>query len=151
MSECPFCNILAGNLPGSFVYQDEICSAVMDIQPINAGHLLVMPNEHIPDLTSISPEIVSHIILVTQKLAYAIRESGVQCEGINLFLADGKAAMQEVPHFHLHIIPRYQDDGFGFQFSPRYAELPTREELNDNAFHIKQALTAMPLKDDNHE
>lgn len=140
MSDCPFCNIVAGDLPGSFVYQDEICSAIMDIQPINDGHLLVMPNEHIADLTSIPPEMASHIFLIAQKLALAVRQSGVQCEGINLFLADGKAAMQEVPHFHLHIIPRFQDDGFGFHFSPRYAELPTREELDANAFHIRQAL-----------
>ena len=147
MSACPFCNILAGDLPGSFVYQDEICSAVMDIQPINAGHLLVLPNEHVEDLASLPPEIASHIFLVAQKLAFALRQSGIQCEGVNLFLADGKAAMQEVPHFHLHIIPRFEDDGFGFQFSPRYAELPTRKELEDNAFHIRQALEVNPPED----
>jgi len=147
MSDCPFCNILAGDLTGSFAYQDEICTAVMDIQPINDGHLLVMPNEHIPDLASLNPEAASHIFLVAQRLAQAVRESGVQCEGINLFLADGKAAMQQVPHLHLHIIPRYQDDGFNFQFSPRYFELPTREELDQNAFHIKQALANQPPQD----
>ncbi len=147
MSDCPFCNIIAGDIPGSFVYQDEICSAVMDIQPINAGHILVMPNEHIPDLSSVPPEIASHLFLIAQKLAFAVRQSGIQCEGINLFLADGEAAMQQVPHFHLHIIPRYQDDGFGFEFSPRYFELPTREELEDNAFHIKGALANIPSQD----
>lgn len=147
MSDCPFCNIIAGDLPGSFVYQDDICSAVMDIQPINDGHLLVMPNEHIADLASMPPETASHIFLIAQKVALAVRESGVVCEGINLFLADGKAAMQEVPHFHLHIIPRFKDDGFGFQFSPRYAELPTREELDANAFHIRQALGEISAQD----
>ena len=147
MSDCPFCNIIAGDLQGSFVYQDEVCTALMDIQPINDGHLLVMPNEHISDLSSLPPETASHIFLVAQKLASALRKSGVQCEGINLFLADGKAAMQVVPHFHLHIIPRYQDDGFSFQFSPRYAELPTRKELDDNAFHIRQALQESPPQD----
>jgi histidine triad (HIT) family protein len=148
MSDCPFCNILSGDLPTSTVYQDQICSAVMDIQPINPGHLLVMPNEHIEDLTSLPPDITSHIFLVAKKLALAVRQSGVECEGINLFLADGKAAMQEVPHFHLHIIPRFDDDGFGFQFSPRYAELPTREELDKNAFHIRQALQTLSSKED---
>jgi histidine triad (HIT) family protein len=147
MSDCPFCNILAGDLPASIVFQDELCSGVMDIQPINPGHLLIMPNDHIEDLASLSPEVVSHMFLVAQQAAQAIRRSGIQCEGINLFLADGKAAMQEVPHVHLHIIPRYQDDGFGFQFSPRYAELPTRDELENNAFHIKQAFEAHPPKD----
>lgn len=141
MSECPFCRIIAGDLPGSFIYRDEVCSAIMDIQPINPGHLLVMPNEHIADLASIPAETASHIFLIGQKLSLALRNSGVQCQGINLLLADGKPAGQEVPHFHLHVLPRYENDGFGFQFSPRYAELPTREELDANAFHIKQALT----------
>lgn len=119
----------------------------MDIQPFNAGHLLLMPNEHIADLAGVPPETVSHLFLIAQKLALAVRQSGVQCEGINLLLADGKAAMQEVPHLHLHIIPRFEGDGFGFQFSPRYAELPTREELDTNAFHIKQALGEISPRD----
>ncbi|HDD54695.1 MAG TPA: HIT family protein [Chloroflexi bacterium] len=143
MADCPFCKIIAGDLSSSFVYKDEVCSAIMDIQPVNAGHVLLMPNEHIADLAGLPPETASHIFLIAQKLAFAVRQSGVQCEGINLFLADGKAAMQEVPHFHLHIIPRFEGDGFGFQFSPRYAELPTREELDANAHHIKQALEGL--------
>jgi histidine triad (HIT) family protein len=140
MTDCPFCKIIAGDLIGSFVYRDEVCSAIMDIQPINPGHLLVLPNEHIPDLAGLQPETASHLLHIAQKLALAIRRSGVECAGINLFLADGKAAMQVVPHVHLHIIPRFEEDGFGFQFSPRYAELPTREELDANAYHIRQAL-----------
>lgn len=147
MAECPFCRIIAGDIPGSFVYRDEICSAIMDIQPINAGHLLVMPNEHFEDLASVPPDTASHIFLIAQKLAGAVRNSGVECEGINLFLADGKVAMQTVPHIHLHVIPRYEGDGFALQFSPRYAELPVREELDSNAFHIKQALGEISDKD----
>jgi len=141
MTDCPFCKIIAGELQGSFVFRDEICSAIMDIQPINAGHVLVLPNEHIEDLSSLTPETSSHLFLVAQSVANAIRKSGVDCQGINLFLADGKAAMQEVPHVHLHVIPRFEGDGFGLQFSPRYAELPTREELENNAYHIRQALS----------
>ena len=86
------------------------------------------------------PESGKHIFAVAQTLASALRGSGIRCEGINLFLADGKAAMQEVFHFHLHVIPRFDGDGFGFQFSLQYAELPTRDELEKNAFHIIQAL-----------
>ena len=122
------------------IYQDDICTGFMDIQPINSGHLLIIPNEHFAGLDDLPPEIGQHIFVVGQRLALALRGSGLQCEGINFFLADGKAAMQEVFHFHLHVIPRYEDDGFGFQFSPRYAELPTRDELEKDAFHIKRAL-----------
>jgi histidine triad (HIT) family protein len=122
------------------IYQDEICTGLMDIQPINPGHILIIPNEHFVGLTDLPPETGQHIFAVSQKLAQALRSSGLRCEGINLFLADGKTAMQEVFHFHLHVIPRFEDDGFGFQFSPRYAELPTRDELEKNAFHIKRSL-----------
>ena len=140
MENCLFCKIIAGELEGTIVYQDEICTALMDIQPINPGHLLVIPNDHSKDLTELPPETGKHIFAIAQILAAALRGSGIRCEGINLFLADGKAAMQEVFHFHLHIIPRYDGDGFGFQFSPRYAELPTRDDLDKNGFYIKQVL-----------
>jgi len=140
VENCPFCKILAGELPGTVVYADEICTVLLDIQPINPGHLLVLPNEHHQELNDLPQESGKHIFGIAQKLALAVRKSGIRCEGINLFLADGKVALQDVPHFHLHIIPRFEGDGFGLQFSPRYAELPTRDELEKNAFHIQQAL-----------
>lgn len=140
MENCPFCNILTGELPGTIVYQDEICTALMDIQPFNPGHLLVIPNEHIPNFNDLPLDTGKHIFGIAQELTQALRGSGIRCEGINLFIADGKAAMQEVFHFHLHLIPRFEGDGFEFKFSPRYAELPTREELEKNSFHIQQAL-----------
>lgn len=140
VDNCPFCKILAGELPGTVVYEDEICTGIMNIQPFTPGHMLVIPNEHYSDFNDLPTKTVKHIFGISQKLAQAVRNSGIHCEGINLFLADGKVAMQEIPHFHLHIIPRYKGDGFGFNFSPRYAELPTRDDLNKNAVHIQQAL-----------
>jgi len=140
VENCPFCKIMAGELPGTVVYSDEICTVLMDIQPINPGHLLVLPNEHYQEFNDLPQESGKHIFGIAQKVAQAVRKSGIRCEGINLFLADGKVALQEVPHFHLHIIPRFEGDGFGLQFSPRYAELPTRDELDKNSFHIKKAL-----------
>ena len=140
MENCIFCSILAGDLPSTIIYQDDICTGFMDIQPINSGHMIIIPNQHYIGLDDLPQETGQHIFTVGQKLARALKDSGLQCEGINFFLADGKAAMQEVFHFHLHVIPRYDGDGFGFQFSPRYAELPTRDELEKNAFHIKRSL-----------
>jgi histidine triad (HIT) family protein len=142
MENCPFCKILTGELPSTQVYSDEICTALMDIQPFNPGHLLVIPNEHITGFSDLPTETGKHIFGIAQKLAQALQVSGIQSDGINLFLADGKAAMQEVPHFHLHIIPRFEGDGFELRFSPRYLELPTRDELEKNAHHIKQALNS---------
>ena len=140
MDKCPFCNILSGKLEGTIVYQDEICTAILDIQPINPGHILVIPNQHNPDLASLPVDTGKQLFVVGQKLAAALRRSSVQCEGVNLFLADGKAAMQNVFHTHLHVIPRFEEDGFGFTFSPRYAELPTRDELKEIGFHLEEAL-----------
>lgn len=140
MSTCPFCSILSGQLPASFVYRDDTCAVFMDIHPVNPGHMLVIPLEHYPDLHSLPEETGQHLFSTARRTARALRNSGIQCQGVNLFLADGKAAMQEVMHLHLHVIPRFEGDGFGFQFGPLYAELPTREELEQQAFFIKQAL-----------
>ena len=140
MENCPFCKILKGELPSTLVYSDEICTTLMDIQPFNPGHLLVIPNEHISGFSDLPTETGKHIFGIAQKLAQALKTSGILSDGINLFLADGKAAMQEVPHLHLHIIPRFEGDGFEFKFSPRHVELPTRDELEKNAYHIQQAL-----------
>jgi histidine triad (HIT) family protein len=69
-----------------------------------------------------------------------LRKSSLQCEGINLFLADGAAAFQEVFHIHLHVIPRFQNDGFGLTFRPDYGHRPSRHALNDAAAKIRTAL-----------
>jgi diadenosine tetraphosphate (Ap4A) HIT family hydrolase len=90
----------------------------MDIQPVNPGHLLVAPRVHAPSLARMDPEVGGWLFRVGMELAQAVRRSGIRCEGVNLFLADGAAAGQEVFHVHLHVIPRFSADGFGFQFGP---------------------------------
>ncbi len=137
MSECIFCQILAGQGEVSFVYRDEQCAAFMDIQPVNTGHVLVIPNRHATYLADLASEDGAHLMRIGQKIASAIRHSEVRCEGVNLFLADGEAAGQEVFHVHLHVIPRYRSDGFGFTFPERYFHsLPARDELNLTAQNI---------------
>ena len=138
--DCIFCKILAGELEVSLIYRDETCAAFMDIQPINPGHLLVIPIRHAAYLSELKEEEGAHIFSVAQRLAAALRSSGVKCEGVNLFLADGEAAMQEVFHVHLHVIPRYGGDGFGLKFPRTYFQRPERKELNDVAEKIKREL-----------
>ena len=140
--DCVFCGILSGESEVSLVYRDEVCAAFMDIQPVNPGHLLVVPNRHAAYLADLREEEGAQIFRVAQRLAAALRRSGVKCEGINFFLADGEAAMQEVFHFHLHIIPRYRGDGFGLKFAPGYFQKPARGELNEAAGNIRAALDA---------
>lgn len=138
LTNCIFCDILAGQSPVSMVYQDERCSAFMDIQPVNPGHALVIPNAHAAELADLDEETGAHMFRVAHRLARAVRESGVRCEGVNLFLADGEAAFQEVFHVHLHVIPRYRGDGFGLIFSPEYSKRPDRSELDRIAEKIRQ-------------
>ena len=140
MNDCIFCKILSGELPSSIVYQDDRCTALMDIQPVNPGHLLVIPNDHAPHLADLDEQVGGHIFQVGQRLAAALRQSGVRCEGINFFLADGEAAMQEVFHVHLHVFPRYEGDGFGLRFNPDYFTKPERVELDRIAQDIQRAL-----------
>jgi histidine triad (HIT) family protein len=140
MENCVFCDILSGLQPCSMVYQDQVCSAFMDIQPINAGHLLIVPNKHTSNLSELDEESAAHLFKIAQRLAAALRKSPVLSEGINLFLADGTAAGQEVFHVHLHVLPRFRGDGFGLKFGPDYPNQPKRSELDRIAIEIREAL-----------
>ena len=140
-ADCIFCRILEGELPASFVYRDDECAAFMDIQPVNIGHLLVVPVRHGAHLADIDADTAANLMRVGHGAAAALRASGLQCEGVNFFLADGEAAMQEVFHVHLHVFPRYRGDGFGLRFGPHYAKRP-RAELEEAAQQIRQALVA---------
>ncbi len=140
---CLFCQILSGDLPGTFVYRDPQCAAFMDIQPVNPGHLLVVPVQHAPYLADLDSQTAGRLMQIGHRLAAAIRASGLRCEGVNLFLADGEAAMQEVFHAHLHVFPRYAGDGFGLRFGATYVKRP-RAELEEAAARIQRGLSQLP-------
>ena len=140
MDTCIFCDILAGKLPSSILYRDDLCCAFMDVQPVNPGHVLVIPTSHASSLAELDEESGARIFRVARRVAGALRESGLKCEGVNLFLADGVAAGQEVFHAHLHVFPRYAGDGFGLRFEPAYSNRPTRTELDTIAGKIRKAL-----------
>jgi histidine triad (HIT) family protein len=139
--DCIFCRILAGELPASFVHRDETCAAFMDIQPVNAGHLLIVPVRHGAHLADIDAETAAGLMRVAHGAAAALRASGLPCEGVNFFLADGEAAMQEVFHVHLHVFPRFEKDGFGLRFSPEYhTRRPPRDELDRVAALLRERM-----------
>lgn len=137
MTDCIFCKILAGELPASFVYRGEHCTAFMDIQPVNPGHVLVIPNEHAANLSELNLETGGQLFQTGQQIAAGLYASGLPCKGVNLFLADGEPAGQEVFHVHLHVFPRFEGDGFGLKFSPKYFQLPAREALDEVAEKIR--------------
>jgi len=137
MKDCIFCRIIKGELPSSKVYEDELCLAFLDIKPINKGHVLIVPKKHSEFISQLSELELSKIMIVAQKINNAIRKSKIKCEGINYFLADGEAAMQEVPHVHLHVFPRFKNDGFDLKFPKEYGKKSERKELEETAKNIK--------------
>lgn len=138
--ECVFCEILSGSSPVSLVHEDEQVVAFMDIQPINTGHLLVVPRRHAPELADMSAQEAGRCFEVAHSMAAALRASGILCEGVNIFVADGEAAFQDVFHFHIHVIPRFYGDGFGLQFPSHYEVVPEREALDRMAGQIRAAV-----------
>jgi histidine triad (HIT) family protein len=141
VGDCVFCEIAAHEAPASFVYEDDAVMAFLDIQPVNAGHLLVAPRKHHPLLHEYDELTLGRVWQAVGRVEMALRRSGVRCEGVNLLVADGEAAFQDVPHFHVHVIPRFAGDGFGLTFPPRYEDLPARPELDAWAATIRGALT----------
>ncbi len=140
MTPCVFCDILAGKAPANFVYQDELCAAFMDIRPVNPGHVLVVPRAHAVCLPELDENTTRHMLWVAQQVDAALRKSGILCEAVNLFLADGRAAGQDVMHVHLHVIPRYRGDGHQLRFSPAYYAPTPKMDLEKNAQLIRQQM-----------
>ncbi|MGN2641870.1 HIT family protein [Nocardia takedensis] len=132
-----FADIVAGRAPASKVYEDDDVIAFMDIRPMTPGHLLVIPKVAARDLSQLDPEVGGKLFKVGQVLAGALRDSEVDCDGVNFFLADGVMAGQEVFHVHLHVIPRTPGDGFGLRGRPTS---PARADLDYLAGSIRGAL-----------
>jgi histidine triad (HIT) family protein len=138
---CVFCGIIAGDLAASRVYEDDHVVAFMDVRPLTAGHLLVVPRAHAASLEDLDVDLGARVFAAAHQLARGLRNSAVPCEGVNFFLADGVAAGQEVFHVHLHVIPRTPGDGFRLKARPR---TPGRDELDATAAHVRAGMSTMP-------
>jgi len=113
--DCVFCRIRDGQLPASKIYEDERTLAFMDINPLNTGHCLVVTKAHAPTLFDATIDDLTAAIEAVKKVAHAVREA-IRPDGLNLLQANGPAAFQSVPHFHIHVIPRWDADGKGFDW-----------------------------------
>ena len=137
MTDCIFCAIVAGQSPASVVLDEPDVLAFMDIRPFTPGHLLVIPKRHASGLAQLDPDDGAKVFAAGQRIATAMRASDLPIEGVNLFLADGVAAGQEVFHVHLHVIPRTPGDGFGLR---NRATTPPRADLDYLAASIRGAV-----------
>jgi histidine triad (HIT) family protein len=135
---CILCQLVKGESPVSIVYQDEKILVFPTLEPVNPGHILIIPKTHVAYLSDLEPETAGHIMAIVPRLASAIKRSKYRCEGVNLFAAEGEAAGQDVFHFHLHIYPRYKGDGFGFKYDKtrHFLRLP-RAEMDEIAGEIR--------------
>ncbi len=134
-----FAKILRGEVPCHKLYEDEHCLVFLDIFPVNPGHFLVVPKAQAVTLVELDEELGAHLFRVAHKLSRALRTSGIPCEGVNFWISDGEAAGQEVPHVHLHVIPRFTGDGFGWKVGPHNRQPLPAQELKRLAEILKEA------------
>jgi len=133
MADCAFCMIRDGKIPSAKVYDDERTLAFMDINPLTRGHCLVVTKAHAATLYDAEVEDLKAAIATAKKVAGALRKA-LSPDGLNVLQANGAAAFQSVPHFHLHLIPRWTGDGKGFDWKP----VPgIREEIMGTAERIR--------------
>jgi len=116
MSDCVFCKIRDGQIPATKIYDDERTMVIMDINPINSGHCLVIPKAHAATVWDAQPADLQAAITTAKKVALSIRDT-LKPDGLSMLQANGPAAFQSVPHYHLHLIPRWENDGKGFDWT----------------------------------
>jgi histidine triad (HIT) family protein len=136
MNDCVFCRLVAGALPVSRVYEDEHVLAFMDAGQVNPGHVIVAVKPHRPTVCDLTPELAAAVFPVAVKIARAVK-AATGAAGLTLLQANEKAGWQTVPHFHIHVVPRYPDDGLTFTWPVKN---PPREELDRLAGLLRQNL-----------
>jgi len=116
-SDCVFCRIIAGKLPAEIIHDDADTLAFLDVNPLSPGHLLLIPKAHYERLADAPPETTAAVGRVLGRLVGGV-VSAMGADGLNVFVADGQVAGQEVPHVHLHLVPRTSGDGVKFRWRP---------------------------------
>lgn len=124
--DCLFCKIVRDEIPAEVIYRDNVCIAFLDIHPNNLGHTLIVPLEHYENLYDLPDEKLSRLAPQIKKVALMVKK-GVSADGINITMNNERAAGQIVNHTHVHIIPRFNDDGFKHWPSKN----PTAAELHE--------------------
>lgn len=123
---CIFCSIIDGKIPSNKVYEDDKCVAILDINPANPGHILLMLKDHQPMMPMVSEEIIGHLAKISKKLSHALLK-GLKVQGTNILIQNGPGAGQKAQHFMMHIIPRKDNDNIGL-FLQENSISPTDEK-----------------------
>lgn len=126
--DCIFCKIANGEIPSKTLYEDEMFRIILDLGPAARGHALILPKEHADNLYELSDDTASKALVLAKKMALQMKEK-LGCEGLNLVQNNGELAGQTVKHFHIHLIPRYHDDGQNINWVPGSPSLEELEEV----------------------
>jgi histidine triad (HIT) family protein len=137
MKDCIFCRIIAGEIPCTKVFEDDVTLSFMDISPLNKGHILIVPKEHYNTIVEADPELYGHLCGVVCRISKAV-QAALNPDGINILQLNGKAANQVVPHLHIHIVPRWHGDGLTIS---AWEPVPGKmDEITRNAEMVKSKL-----------
>ncbi len=124
-SNCIFCKLANGEIPTNTVYEDDTFRVILDNGPATKGHALILPKDHYKDLYEIDEEVAKKVMVLSKKMAKEMTEK-LGCDGFNIVQNNGTAAGQTVFHYHMHLIPRYENDGQRILWNPTS---PSQEEL----------------------
>lgn len=113
--QCIICNIINKKTPAHIIYEDEHTTAALEINPASSGHTIIIPKKHSAILAGLTPDIISHLFLVANNIAQAQYDI-LEAEGTNIYVANGAAAGQKLPHAVINVIPRYEGDGISFEW-----------------------------------
>jgi len=136
---CTFCDLINGAGEVSTCYEDGEAVAFMDVQPVNAGHVLVVSRRHYERFEDVPAELAMHLFRVVTRLVPAVKQVS-QADGINIIVSSGQAAGQDEPHYHVHVIPRTTGDGFDVPLPFEGSQMPDRTLLDATAVRIMTAL-----------
>lgn len=125
---CIFCKIANGEIPSKTIYEDERFRVILDLGPATRGHALILPKAHADNLYALEEETAGEVMKLARKMALQMRDR-LGADGFNLVQNNGEAAGQTVMHFHLHLIPRYKDDGQHILWEPGQASSEELEEV----------------------
>ncbi len=127
---CIFCKLANGVIPTNSIYEDEDFNVILDMSPATKGHALILPKDHADNLYELSDETAKKVMVLAKKLAGTMTEK-LQCDGFNLVQNNGEAAGQTVFHFHMHLIPRYKEDGQSINWKPLEVSGDALKETRD--------------------
>lgn len=120
MDNCIFCKIANGEIPSNTLYEDEDFRVILDIEPATKGHALILPKKHFANLYEIDDERASKVLIVAKQMASKMQKA-LNCGGLNLVQNNGTLAGQTVFHFHMHLVPRYENDDAGLDMPNKKA------------------------------